>query len=56
MRYSVDSNVLQKVLNYIANKPYLEVSAIIEQLQKDAVVIEETVTEQIKEGNNVNEN
>jgi hypothetical protein len=44
MRYSVDSNVLQKVLNYIANRPYLEVSALVEQLQKDAIVIEESNT------------
>lgn len=56
MRYSVDNVVLQKLINYIAGKPYMEVAAIIEELQKDAILIEgeeqpseEVITDESKE-------
>jgi hypothetical protein len=58
MRYSVDVSTLQKIINYIAGKPYMEVSALIEELQKDAVLIEEESQQQelFEEGTAVNEN
>jgi hypothetical protein len=40
MRHSVNTKVLQDILNYLANRPYAEVSAIITALQADATVIE----------------
>jgi hypothetical protein len=42
MRHSVNTKVLQDILNYLANRPYAEVSAIIKALQDDAQTVEET--------------
>lgn len=41
MKYKVSSSVLQELLNYLANRPYLEVVNIIQSLQKDATIINE---------------
>lgn len=40
MRHSVKTEILQNVLNYLANRPYQEVAAFITALQGDAVLIE----------------
>lgn len=40
MRFSVDGELLQKIINYMANKPYAEVAALLDQLQADAVMDE----------------
>lgn len=53
MKYKVSSTVLQELINYLANKPYLEVVNLIQSLQKDAVVINE---ESEKAGSMPNEN
>ena len=45
MRHSVNTKVLQDILNYLANRPYAEVSAIITALQTDAAIIEDTTKE-----------
>lgn len=39
MRHSVKTEILQNVLNYLANRPYHEVATIITSLQGDAVLI-----------------
>lgn len=58
MRYSVDAQTLQKIINYIAGKPFMEVSVLIEELQKDAILIEEESEQQemFEEGTPSNEN
>lgn len=58
MRYSVSAAILQKVINYVAGKPYMEVSSIIDELQNDAVLIEEESIQQelFNEGDTSNEN
>jgi len=40
MRHSVNTKVLQDILNYLANRPYSEVATIIKALQDDAAVID----------------
>ena len=40
MRHSVKTEILQNVLNYLANRPYQEVAAFITALQGDATLIE----------------
>jgi hypothetical protein len=42
MRHSVKTEILQSVLNYLANRPYHEVASIITSIQGDATVIEGT--------------
>lgn len=53
MKYKVSSAVLQELINYLANKPYIEVVNLIQSLQKDAAVITEEI-EQKKEEHNEN--
>lgn len=43
MRHSVKTEILQNVLNYLANRPYQEVAAFITALQGDATLIEGAV-------------
>jgi hypothetical protein len=51
MRHSVDTKLLQEVLNYLANRPYTEVSNLISKLQADVKAVEEvTKEEQVNEG------
>jgi hypothetical protein len=40
MRHSVNTKVLQDILNYLANRPYSEVATIIKALQDDATIID----------------
>ena len=40
MRHSVKTEILQNVLNYLANRPYQEVASFISALQGDATLIE----------------
>ena len=40
MRHSVNTKVLQDILNYLANRPYSEVDTIIKALQDDATIID----------------
>lgn len=42
MRHSVKTEILQSVLNYLANRPYHEVASIITSIQGDAILIEGT--------------
>jgi hypothetical protein len=41
MKHAVSTKILQDILNYLANRPYGEVSALIEALQSDAKAIDE---------------
>jgi len=43
MRHSLETSVLQEVLNYLGAKPYTEVSALIIKIQSDAKAIQEPV-------------
>jgi|694.fasta_scaffold00313_56 hypothetical protein len=36
MKHIVSTKVLQEILNYMANRPYTEVAALIKSLQEDA--------------------
>lgn len=36
MKHVVSTKVLQEILNYMANRPYTEVAALIKSLQEDA--------------------
>jgi hypothetical protein len=42
MRHSIKTDILQNVLNYLANRPYAEVASLILAIQGDAIVTEET--------------
>jgi hypothetical protein len=37
MKYALDEKDLQEVLNYLAGRPFLEVHALINKLQNNAV-------------------
>lgn len=50
MRHSIETKLLQEVLNYLAAKPYTEVSALIMQIQSDAKVIQEAVVAEPVQG------
>ena len=41
MKHLVSTKVLQEILNYMANRPYSEVSELINALQQDATPIDE---------------
>ena len=41
MKHSVSTKVLQDILNYLANRPYTEVAALIKALQDNSQVIPE---------------
>ena len=41
MKHAVSTKVLQDILNYLANRPYSEVSVLIKTLQDDAKPIAE---------------
>jgi len=43
MRFSVDSKILQDILNYLTTRPFAEVNVMLQQIQKDAKVIEEAL-------------
>lgn len=43
MRHSVKTEILQSVLNYLANRPYQEVASFITALQGDATLIADAV-------------
>ncbi len=40
MRFSVDGELLQNIINYMANRPYGEVAGLLQQLQEDATMDE----------------
>jgi len=44
MRHIVSTKVLQTILDYLANRPYSEVAALIKMLQEDARPLEEDKT------------
>jgi hypothetical protein len=54
MRHSVDTRVLQDIINYLGNKPYVEVMQLITDLQNDAKAIPESseASEEQKEQSN----
>jgi len=35
MRFSIEQTVLEKIVNYLAGKPYIEVSQIMSEIQQD---------------------
>lgn len=41
MKHIVSTTVLQEVINYLANRPYTEVAALIKALQDDVKPLEE---------------
>ena len=41
MKHIVSTSILQEVLNYLANRPYSEVAALIKALQEDVKAVEE---------------
>lgn len=41
MKHIVSTKVLQEVLNYLANRPYTEVAALIKALQDDVQPVEQ---------------
>lgn len=45
MRHSVETKLLQEVLNYLGSKPFNEVSSLITKIQTDAQPIEESKVE-----------
>ena len=45
MKHIVSTKVLQEILNYLANRPYAEVSALIKALQDDVKPLEEEQSE-----------
>jgi hypothetical protein len=50
MKHSVSTKVLQDILNYLASRPYSEVTVLIKTLQEDAKPIaEESAPEVIPE-------
>ena len=40
MRHSIDTKLLQDILNYLASKPFNEVSGVIKAVQDDVKVVE----------------
>lgn len=46
MRYSIEKEILEKVLNYVATKPFSEVASMIMEVQKDVRPIEEPIPEE----------
>lgn len=46
MKHSVSTNILQDVLNYLANRPYTEVAGLIKAIQDDAKALEEPKQEE----------
>ncbi len=48
MNYKIKEEVLEKVLNYLASKPFIEVHALISELQK-VEKIEEKIEEKKEE-------
>ena len=43
MRFTVDKDILQSVLEYLAKRPYVEVYDLVTKLQADAKLLEEEV-------------
>lgn len=39
MRHSVDTKLLQEILNYLATRPFAEVNGLISKMQQDAAPI-----------------
>lgn len=54
MRHSINTNLLQSIITYLASKPYSEVMAIIEQIQKDATAIEDANAPKLVKDSNEN--
>ena len=40
MRHSLDSKLLQELLNYLVTRPFNEVNPLIQLIQKDAKIVE----------------
>ena len=49
MRHSIDSKLLEKILNYMASKPFNEVASLILEAQKDIKAITEEPTQDTSE-------
>ena len=47
MRFSIDQKVLEKLVNYVAIKPYNEVAQIIAEVQRDIKPITEPTIEEV---------
>jgi hypothetical protein len=41
MRFSIEQTVLEKIVNYLASKPFIEVSEIMSEIQQDVKPITE---------------
>lgn len=49
MRHSIKTEVLQKVLNYLASRPFSEVNSLISEITSDAKAIKSEEEEPAKE-------
>lgn len=45
MRFTIDKNILEQMLNYMITKPYGEVAQMIADVQQDIKVVEEAIQE-----------
>jgi hypothetical protein len=50
MRHSLKTEVLQQVLNYLANQPYAQVAKLVTDIQADAKLIEEQAAPVLNDG------
>jgi hypothetical protein len=43
--HSIDTTILQAIMNYLAKQPYADVAGLLAEIQKSAKLIEEPVVE-----------
>lgn len=41
MRFTIDKNLLEQMINYLVTRPYTEVAQMIASIQQDIKVVEE---------------